>query len=111
VVIVASSCGPTAICLKTGKSTESRSFEEVSWTSHLRTRCEPLYRHASYVASIVFSKLEHFIIVELCCNSRIYLITHFYLDYVYVIYYFIIITSIMMLCDDSGETNRPCLRT
>jgi hypothetical protein len=29
---------------------------------------------------------------------------------VYVMYYFVIITSVMMSCDDHGETNHPCLR-
>jgi hypothetical protein len=47
---------------------------------------------------------------SLCCNQRIYVITHFYAGYVYVMYYFAIITSIMMPCDDPGKPNHPCLR-
>jgi hypothetical protein len=41
---------------------------------------------------------------------RIYVITHFYVGYVYVIYYFAIITSVMMPRGDPSETNWPCLR-
>jgi hypothetical protein len=60
-VVVKSSCGPTAIHQKAKKSTRSRSFEEPPWTLHLRAQCGPLYRCVSYVASALFSKLEHFI--------------------------------------------------
>jgi hypothetical protein len=48
--------------------------------------------------------------VELCCNSKIYVITHFYSGYVYVMYYFAIFTFVMMPCDDLDETNCPWLR-
>jgi hypothetical protein len=48
--------------------------------------------------------------VELCCNQELIVITHFYSGYMYVMYYFVIITSVMMPRDDPGETEHPCLR-
>jgi hypothetical protein len=44
-------------------------------------------------------------------NEGLIVITHFYSGYVYVMYYFTIITYLMMHRDDPGETECPCLRT
>jgi hypothetical protein len=49
-------------------------------------------------------------ILGLNASPCIYVITHFYVGYVYVMYYYAIITSVTMPCDDPGDTNRPCLR-
>jgi hypothetical protein len=46
----------------------------------------------------------------LCCNQRIYAITHFYVGFVHVMYYFAIITSVMLPREDPDKTNRPWLR-
>jgi hypothetical protein len=55
-------CGPLTIRLKDGKSTRSRSFEELSWNSHLRARCRCLYHRVRlYITSALFLKLEHLI--------------------------------------------------
>jgi hypothetical protein len=56
------------------------------------------------------SKTQTLHYVELYCKARICVITHSSSGYVYVMYYFAIITSVMMPCDDSGETYRSCLR-
>jgi hypothetical protein len=69
-----------------------------------------IHRVSLCIASTVFPKLKHFTILTSCCNQRIYVITHFYTSYVYVMYYFVIITSVMMPRDDPDETNRPYLR-
>jgi hypothetical protein len=81
-------------------------------TSYLRARCEPFVSvELVYISlPLYFWNSNISLCWTLCCNSRIYVITHFYVGYVYVMYYFTIIISIMMPRDDPGETNRPCLR-
>jgi hypothetical protein len=58
----------------------------------------------------MFSKLEHFIMLNSVVIQEPIVITHFYSGYVYVIYYSTIITSVIIPCDDPDETERPCLR-
>jgi hypothetical protein len=42
-VAIANLCGPVATHLRTGKSAESPSYEELLSTSHHRAQCGPLY--------------------------------------------------------------------
>jgi hypothetical protein len=53
-IVVVNSCGQMVTRLKTGKSTRSPSFEELSRTLHHRAQCGPLYPSS---ASLLFSLL------------------------------------------------------
>jgi hypothetical protein len=53
---------------------------------------------------------SNIVLCETLCNSRTYVTTHFYVGYVYVMYYFTIITSVMMPRGHPGEMNCTCLR-
>jgi hypothetical protein len=60
-----------------GRSAGSLSSDELSRTSHLRTRCGPLYhRVSSFVSLPLCLNYEHFMICVLCCKTRIPVITH-----------------------------------
>jgi hypothetical protein len=51
VVTVVNLCGPMVTHLKTGKSAESPSFEELSRTSHHRAQCGPSYLSSASLCS------------------------------------------------------------
>jgi hypothetical protein len=73
----ASLCGPVVTHQRIGKSAGSLSSEELSRTSHLRSRCGPLYRRVpSFVLLPLCLNFEHFMICVLCCKTRIHVITH-----------------------------------
>jgi hypothetical protein len=66
-----------------------------------RVSCVPL--------SLCFQNLNISLSWTLCCNRRTYVITHFYAGCVYVMYYFVIITFVIMPRGDPNGTNRPFL--
>jgi hypothetical protein len=71
----------------------------------------PCIRRVVYVSLLLCFRNSNISLKwTLCCNRRIYVITHFYAGCVYVMYYFAIITSVMMPRRVPDETNHPYLR-
>jgi hypothetical protein len=70
--------GSAVTHLRTGKSAENSSFEELMRTPHHRARCGPWYCRVLVFVSLRLRVLifEHFIIYVLWCNSRTHVITH-----------------------------------